>query len=496
MKLVENELAFPVFWLCMVLLLGSGLAADIPCGYNETGFHEIRAPDFAPDQIQPVTLSAPFQDQSSPLEGVPRLSNPGKEVKSNIDLINDAVDPQNTLTRNKAVEIAADAQGPLNIDQICFIYKYVRDNWEYVPDPRGIDYISSGNNTIKLAEKIAARQNKSVAGAGDCDDYAVLTASLIEAIGGTTRVVLAYGGGEGHAYTEVYLGEIDSNSTKAILNLLRRKYGCNLVYGHLAEENRTYWLNLDWNSTHPGGPLYKSPKQSIAYVRQNYLKTPVGLPPQYTPLVKAGILACKVSDEDGNPLASTVLVTGSVQQYPISIDLSGGFKQKLPIGDYTVTASKPGYRFDTKAVTVLEDLETSFDLRGTRENAPNIQIVTEAVDPIKRCVYYTRDNEGHQVFKIRIYVIGPDLHKIKSVKYSLHQTFEKPEHISTDATRSFEMIMWSWGRFVMPITVTTMDGNEYEYMYPFTFRTQLEDAQGSGIRFVDATSSWDVIGGY
>jgi hypothetical protein len=440
-KPVVDEFVFSVFLLCFIFLLGSGIAADIPCGYNETGFHEIAAPDISIEQTQAVTLSVSSQDQGSPLAGVPRLSNPGKEVKSNIDLINYAVDPMNTLTRNKAVEIASDAPGPFNIDQICYIYKYVRDNWEYVPDPRGIDYISSGNNTITLAEKIASRQNKSVAGAGDCDDYAVLTASLIEAIGGTTRVVLAYGGDAGHAYTEVYLGDIDSNSTKAILNWLRSKYNCNLVYGHLTEENKTFWLNLDWNSTHPGGALYKSPKQSIAYVRQNYVKTPVGLPPQYTPLVKAGMLSCKVLDEEGNPLASTVLVTRGGNQFPVSIDLSGGFKQKLPVGDYTITASKSGYKFDTKTVTILEDLEASVDLTGTRESAPNIQIVTEAVDPIKRCVYYTRDKEGHQVFKIKVYVTGPDKQMIKSVKYSLHQTFEKPEHISTESSNNFEMIM-------------------------------------------------------
>ncbi len=472
------------------------MAADIPCGYNETGFHEITAPDISPEQNGTVTLSAFSQYQGSSLTGVPPLSEPSNEVKSSIELINDAVDPQNTLTRNKAVEIAADAPGPLNVDQICYIYKYLRENWEYVSDPRGIDYISSGNNTITLAEKIAARQNKSVAGAGDCDDYSVLTASLIEAIGGATRVVLAYGGGEGHAYAEVYLGDIDSNSTKAILNWLKSKYDCDLVYGHLLEENRTFWLNLDWNSTHPGGLLYKSPKQSIAYVRQNYLKTPVGLPPQYAPLVKAGMLSCKVSDEEGNPLASTVLVAGSDRHFPVSIDLSGEFQQKLPVGEYTVTASKSGYEFETKDVTVLEDLEASIELTGRRDNPPNIQIVTEAVDPVKRCVYYTRDKEGHQVFKIRVYVTGADIQKVKSVKYSLHQTFEKPEHISTDAASNFEMIMWSWGRFVMPITITTIDGNEYEYMYPFTFRSQLEDAQRSGIRFIDATSSWDVIGGY
>lgn len=482
----------------IVITIGLGVAADIPGGYNETGFHEISPPGTSESTSEGITFASPSSssDQGNALAGVPRISEPAQGVKSNIDLIKAAVDPQNTLTRNKAVEIATDAPGPYNIDQICYIYKYLMDNWEYVSDPRGIDFISSGNNTIKLADKIGARQNKTVAGAGDCDDYAVLTASLIEAIGGATRVVLAYGGGQGHAYTEVYLGDINSNSTKAILNLMKTKFNCNLVYGHLTKENKSFWLNLDWNSTHPGGPLYKSPKQSIAYVRDNYLRTSVGLPPQYTPLVKTGILACTVKDEENNPLASTVLVSGSGRQIPISVDLSGVIKEKLPVGDYTVTVSKPGYKFETKTVTVLEDLEASVDLSGLRESAPYIQIVTDAMDPVKHCVYYTRDNEGHQVFKIRVYVTGPDLYKIKSVKYSLHQTFEKPEHISTDASSNFEMILWSWGRFVMPVTVTTIDGNEYEYMYPFTFRAQLEDAQRNGYRFIDATSSWDVIGGY
>ncbi len=483
-------------WLYVILLIGSVATADIPCGYNETGFHEIAPPDKSGGASDRVTFGAFSQYQGAPLVGVPPISEPAQEVKGTIDLIENAVDPENTLTRNTAVEVAADAPGPYNIDQICYIYKYLRDNWEYVSDPRGIDYISSGNNTIKVAEKIAARQNKSVAGAGDCDDYAVLTASLIEAIGGATRVVLAHGEGQGHVYTEVYLGSINTNSTKAILNLLRNKFNCDLVYGHLADENKSFWLNLDWNSTHPGGPFFKSQKQSIAYVRQNYVKTSVGLPPQYAPLIKAGVLACTVKDGEGNPLASTMLVSGNGKQIPISVDLSGGIREKLPVGDYKVTASKPGYEFETKTVTVLEDLEASIDLEGVHKSVPNIQIITEATDPAKRCVYYTKDTEGHQVFKIRVYITGQDLDQIKSVKYSLHQTFEKPEHVSTDPSSNFEMIIWSWGRFVMPITVTTIDGNEYEYMYPFTFRAQLEDAQRSGYRFIDATSSWDVIGGY
>lgn len=486
----------PVLCCCLFLLAGVVLAADIPCGYNETGFHEIVTYGNHGVTSNDTTFGAPLQYQNYPLAVFPSISDPAKEVTSKLELIEAAVDSANTITRNKAVEIAASAPGPYNIEQICYIYKYVRDNWEYVSDPRGLDYISSANNTIMLAEKISASQNRSVAGAGDCDDYAVLIAALIEAIGGTTRVVLAYGGGQGHAYAEVYLGDVESNTTKAALNMLLKKYKCDLIYGHLTEEDKSFWLNLDWNSTHPGGPLFQSPKHSIAYVRQQYTRTPVGLPPQYTPLVKNGVLSCTVTDMNGNPLAATVHVSGNDRQLPISVDLSGEIKVKLPAGDYQVTASKPGYRFGTKSVTLLEDLEVSVDLVGTPESVPNIQIVTEAADPIKRCVYYTRDKEGHQVFKIRVYITGPDLHRIKSVKYSLHPTFENPEHISTDASRNFEMILWAWGRFVMPIIVTTMDGNEYEYMYPFTFRAQLEEAQRRGYRFIDATDAWDVIGGY
>jgi hypothetical protein len=486
----------PALCFCLFFVIGSALSADMPCGYNESGFHLIAPPSSFGGATGSTTFAAPPQDQGDSLTGVPEISKPNQAVMRTIGQIEAAVDPENLITRNKAVEIAADYPGYYNIDQICSRYKYLRDNWEYVSDPRGIDYISSGNNTISLAERISARQNKSVAGAGDCDDYAVLTASLMEAIGGATRVVLAHGGGQGHVYAEVYIGEINSNSTKAILNLLQTKYSCNLIYGHLDDQNKSFWLNLDWNSTHPGGPFFKSQRQSIAYMRPDYQRTSVSLPPQYSPLIRQGVLSGTVKDEDNNPLASTVQVAGSGKQIPVSVDLSGGFKEKLPIGEYTVTASKPGYSFDTKTVTVMEDLQASVDLTGRSESAPTVQIVTQATDPAKRCVYYTRDKEGQQVFKIRVYITGPDLDRVKSVKYSLHQTFDHPEHLSTDPTNGFEMILWSWGRFVMPIIVTTLDGNEYEFMYPFTFRAQLEDAQRNGYSFIDATNAWDVIGGY
>ena len=115
----------------------------------------------------------------------------------------------------------------------------------------------------------------------------------------------------------------------------------------------------------------------------------------------------------------------------------------------------------------------------------NIQFQTEAVDPINKCVYYTRDNQGRQLFKIRVHAVGPDLSKIKSIEYVLHETFEHPEYTSSDASNDFEMVLWTWGSFSMPIKVATIEGRQYNYTYPFTFRNKLVEAQNEGIRFIE-----------
>jgi hypothetical protein len=65
-------MSFLSLWLLTVLLLAPAMAADIPCGYNETGFHEIAAPDAAQEQPGAVTLNAFSLYQGGPLTGVPQ----------------------------------------------------------------------------------------------------------------------------------------------------------------------------------------------------------------------------------------------------------------------------------------------------------------------------------------------------------------------------------------------------------------------------------------
>ena len=118
------------------------------------------------------------------------------------------------------------------------------------------------------------------------------------------------------------------------------------------------------------------------------------------------------------------------------------------------------------------------------DGRPNIQIVTQAVDPATNRVYYSYNQQGLQIFKIKVLVAGPELFRIRSVHYQLHQTFSPSERTMTNPRNNFELELWTWGAFNMPITVTMTDGRAYRYDYGFTFGDQLRDAQKRGVPFV------------
>ncbi len=76
------------------------------------------------------------------------------------------------------------------------VFHWVKQRIRYVADPREVETISTPAATLRMQS-------------GDCDDMAVLTASLLEAIGHATKFV-AYGFASGpysHVVTETKLAE-------------------------------------------------------------------------------------------------------------------------------------------------------------------------------------------------------------------------------------------------------------------------------------------------
>lgn len=171
------------------------------------------------------------------LKPMPEKMNP--EYRYNPDYyfkrINGLVEPAEPSVRARAAETARLYPGAYNIYQVCALFDAVKEEVEYVSDPRGNDIWESANVTLRI-------------GAGDCEDQAILLSSMIEAIGGTTRVYLT----DNHAFAAVYLGN-GTNSIETAVTGVRAYYG-NVDVNYLTDGYGS-WLMLDPTSSLYAGGL-------------------------------------------------------------------------------------------------------------------------------------------------------------------------------------------------------------------------------------------------
>jgi hypothetical protein len=178
----------------------------------------------------------------------------------------EAIDHTHPVTRNTAVRIAAEDQGPYNLEQMARIWTHIRGRWRYVNDPRGSDYFAKASETIENEY------------AGDCDDFAVLLVAMLSAIGGEARVVIMDGPRGGHAYAEACL-RTDPDEVRQRLGVhYRRTWDKYLGRQAVKElhfrpgEDCPTWLNLDWNAGVPGGP-YEPERWAVAVYKNGTTQT-------------------------------------------------------------------------------------------------------------------------------------------------------------------------------------------------------------------------------
>jgi Transglutaminase-like superfamily len=124
--------------------------------------------------------------------------------------------------------------GTAGIRQILAIHRYIASQWRYVNDPLFApdDYYSPADRTIALGL------------AGDCDDFAVLAAASIEAIGGRTRILRGICTEGAHAWCEVYIG--GAEAWRETLAILQERFPGRPISFISPREPNDYWLCLDW----------------------------------------------------------------------------------------------------------------------------------------------------------------------------------------------------------------------------------------------------------
>jgi len=157
--------------------------------------------------------------------------------------VKDAVDYLEPETRNFFLRLIPHRHsGSYNIAQICDIWDYCYSRWTYVSDPDQHEYIASASESIANGFH------------GDCEDFAVLIAAGIKAIGGTAWILMATQGDVGHAYAQVYLGSKDYMDRKITPYLVSRYRGIPGAW-YTSVPDYGVWLNLDYTAANPGGPF-------------------------------------------------------------------------------------------------------------------------------------------------------------------------------------------------------------------------------------------------
>jgi hypothetical protein len=181
--------------------------------------------DYKNQDFEDITIEV---SQKTSMQQPEYVFNP----ESIFNQINDKIEPFNVEVRTMAAASAKKYPGQYNIYQICSLFDDTKENIQYISDPRGKDLWSTPGDTLKV-------------GAGDCDDYAILLSSLIESIGGTSRIYLT----DTHAFAAVYIG----NNTKEIGTAIGEYYGPVPIY-YTTDEYGS-WLMMDPTSSIYAGGL-------------------------------------------------------------------------------------------------------------------------------------------------------------------------------------------------------------------------------------------------
>ena len=89
---------------------------------------------------------------------------------------------------------------------------------------------------------------------GDCDDFAVLLASCVMAVGGRACINTGQSYNGGHAFTEVDIAEFGETT---MLQAIKENFSqYNVSSLAVRRDGSHLWMNLDWQAAYPGGSYW------------------------------------------------------------------------------------------------------------------------------------------------------------------------------------------------------------------------------------------------
>ncbi|MCK5024000.1 MAG: hypothetical protein KAR56_00105 [Thermoplasmata archaeon] len=139
--------------------------------------------------------------------------------------VNQLVDFNSENVASAAENATADFGTEYNIGKVCAIFNYLDDNCVYTEDPGGDKWYSPDELLNSLE--------------GDCEDYAMLIAAMVNEVGGTSRIYLT----NDHAFATVYVGN-SSIEFEAASDDINSYYGT-IMETHAMVDETGYWMIAD-----------------------------------------------------------------------------------------------------------------------------------------------------------------------------------------------------------------------------------------------------------
>lgn len=179
---------------------------------------------------EPNTL---VKDSEPEVVKIEHIVTPNEEQTIKNDLIKDKIPPaEGTLIQveglvlKEVMELTIDLNtSDSQIEQILTMKKHIQTNWHYVNDPL------TTKDTWRSAEAtLSLKYNGKYS--GDCDDYAILLASIARQIGLKSRMVGGFDGSSGHAFAEFLIKKNDMSGQLKGLDY--------------REDSQGLWISLDW----------------------------------------------------------------------------------------------------------------------------------------------------------------------------------------------------------------------------------------------------------
>lgn len=217
----------------------------------------------------PSPLQQPMPHSPGNGDSLPRLASGHIDYRAYVD---------STSVRSLAVKVSSPYAGHERekLLQAAALFEYVKGNVNYVPDP-----IAMRNGVRVQGDYLAAPTETLNAGGGDCDDQALLMASLLSAVGIDNRILFVESPTNGaHLLTEV---GVDASLAGEVADLLEGFYAQNTR----VQGDRSYlpfvvgdkvWLMVDTTRDYVGD--YRS------LMQQDFIaQTPDGLLQWHAPPV-------------------------------------------------------------------------------------------------------------------------------------------------------------------------------------------------------------------